>query len=137
MCPRRRFYIGPINKVAAGKKKRVLFHKGKICVKELLLRYDGNDDTSSKYNVWSIKIDGEEIINRSFGDIYKYLCGYSTCQHSDRPIVCNVYNTTINVYSLIFHDLGLVEDGIEVWFENKDTSNDCDVSLSLVYDVLE
>jgi len=137
MCPRRRFYKGPVNKVNAGEKKRVLLHKGKICIKQLNLYYNGDDTTGTNQNKWVIKIDGEEILNEKFVDIYTHLAGYCSAEHSDRPVVVASYSTSSNVYIVIFHDLGPVEDSIEVWHENADASNHCWVAVGLVYDVLE
>jgi len=137
MCLRRRFYRGPIKTVAAGKKERVLFHKGKICVKQLNLRYDADNDSGNNKNVWIIKIDGEEIINFPFNVIYTYFCGNAVCNHSDRPAICNSYSDTSKIYALIFHDLGPVYDSIEIEFENVDTSKSCLVNIGMIYDVLE
>ena len=137
MCLRRRFYKGPISAVAAGKKERVLFHKGKICVRQLHLQYDADNDTGNNKNVWNIKIDGMEILNFSFLHIYQHFAGNTICNNSDRPIICSRYSDTSKIFSLIFHDLGRVEEGIEVWFENVDTSNTCYVTIGMVYDILE
>ena len=137
MCPRRRFYKGPITSVAAGKKERVLFHKGKICVKQLCLQYDGHDDTSSNKNKWIIKIDGQEVFSFTAYDVCYFFCGFVTSVDSDRPIIMLKYDTNYNIYRFMLHDLGPVNEGIEVWFENVDTSNSCDVKIGMVYDVLE
>jgi len=137
MCSRRRFYKGPVNKINAGEKKRVLLHKGKICIKQLNLYYNGDDTTGSPNNKWIIKIDGEEILNDSLENIYIYFAGRSVSEHSDRPVVVTSYSSSTNVYKVIFHDLGPVVDAIEVWFKNVDMSNHSWVTVGLIYDVLE
>jgi len=134
---RRRFYKSPIKSVPAGEKKRVLYHKGEIHIRQLNLRYDANDTTGSNGNIWTIKIDGEELINDSFINIYEYLAGYTPTAHSNRPVVCLTKNETYKSYCLVFHDLGTVKEGIEVWHENVDTSNGCTIRVGMVYDVYE
>ena len=137
MCLRRRFFKSPIETVAAGEKGRVLFHIGRICIKQLTLRYNANDTTGSNKNKWLIKVDGQEILNMSLKDIYVNLCGYAAAPNSDRPVIMFAYSESGNIYTVIFHDLGRVEESIEVWLENVDTSNLCYVSAGMVYDVLE
>ena len=137
MCPRRRFYKGPITSVAAGKKERVLFHKGEICIKQLNLRYDAHNTTGSSKNVWIIKIDGTEILNMPFEDIYQYLAAYMVTSQSNRPVICVKYSGDSKTYTVTFHDLGRVEESIEIWMKNVDSSNDCNVWVSMVYDILE
>jgi len=137
MYPRRRFYKGPVTSLAAGKEERVMFHRGKICVRQLNLWYDGDDTTGSYSNIWKIKIDGQEILNMTLYDIFTCLAGYVSAGHSDRPVVVQVFNNTSKTFGVIFHDLGVVNEGIEVWFKNVDTSNSCSLIIAMVYDVLE
>jgi len=137
MCPRRRFYKSPVTNVDAGKKERVLFCRGNFCVKQLTLQYDGHDTTSSNKNKWIIKIDGQEVFSFTPYDICYFFCGFMTTNDSDRPIITLKYDTDYNIYRFIFHDLGVVNEGIEIWLENIDTSNSCDVKVGMVYDVLE
>lgn len=137
MCPRRRFYRGALESVAAGKKERVLFHKGKICVRQLNIYCNGDDTTGTYKNKWIIKVDGEELVNMNCKDMYKYLVGYIVCQHANRPVINTIYNDSSKIYAFIINDLGVVNEGIEVWFENKDTSNSCGIVVGMVYDVLE
>jgi len=134
---RRRFYKSPITSVAAGEKKRVLYHKGKICVRQLNLRYDANDTTGSYNNKWIIKIDGEELINMSFFDIWKFLGGSVSNTGANRPVSNLTRDDTNKNYVVAFLDLGTVEEGIEVWFENVDTANSCSLWVGMVYDVYE
>jgi len=137
MCFRRRFYKSPISGIVAGGEERIIFHKGKICVKQLSIYYDGNNDTGTNKSAIKIKIDGEEIFNYSILDIYRYFSGYMYSKESTRPIVFYAFDDSAKIYSLVFHDLGPVNDGIEVWIKNEDTSNGCVVLSGMVYDVLE
>ena len=134
---RRRFYKSPITSLAAGEKKRILYHKGKICIRQLNLRYDADNTTGSYNNKWTIKIDGEEIINMSFFDIWAFLGGRIASAAANRPVSIVSKNDTNKHYIVIFHDLGVVEDGIEIWHENADTSNVVYINVGMVYDVYE
>jgi len=137
MCPRRRYYTAPKTSVAAGKKERVLFHKGKICVKQLNLFYTADEETGSFNNKWIIKIDGSEIFNFSPIQLYNYFAGEQTSYNSERPVVITRFSTNVNIYTVILHNIGIVCEGIEIWLENVDTSNSCSVKIGMVYDVLE
>jgi len=134
---RRRFYRSPITNVQAGEEKRVLYHKGTILIKQLVLRYDGNDDTGTTNCVWTIKVDSEEILRESIRNIHVYFSGGRVRLDSDAPVVCVDYNDTYKVYTFIIRNLGLVKEGIEIWFKNEDTSNQCGVRIGIVYDVYE
>jgi len=137
MCPRRRYYLAPKTVVAAGKKERILFHKGKICVKQLNLYYNADDTTGSYKNRWIIKIDGSEVFNFSPIQIYDFFAGDQSSYNSDRPVICTLSNPDSQIYSFILHDIGLVTEGIEVWLENVDTSKFCYVRVAMAYDILE
>ncbi|RLF84692.1 hypothetical protein DRN34_05320 [Thermococci archaeon] len=134
---RRRFYKSPINSIPAGGKKCLIRHKGKINVRQLTVRYDGDDTTGSPYSKIVIRIDGEQIINDTIREIYKDLCGWLAGQHLNAPIVMRQYNSTNKVFCLMFLDLGTVKENIEVWLENADTSNSANVAAGMVYDVYE
>jgi len=134
---RRRFYKSPINSIPAGGKKCLIRHKGKINIKQLTIRYDGDNSTGSPYSKIAIRIDGEEIINDTMREIYKHFCGWRTGQFLNAPIVVRQYDDTYKIFSLMFLDLGTVKENIEVWLENADTSNSASVGAGMVYDVYE
>ena len=132
---RRRFYRIPTTTIAAGVNKRVLYFPGKITIRQLHIEYDGDDSTGTDFSIIEIKIDGETLLKDTIRGIYRYLANYKITSDSDRPIVCVIYDTTNKRYGFSFHDLGFVKDGIEVWIENKDTSNEAEIRIGLVYDV--
>ena len=70
-------------------------------------------------------------------DICNYIAGSLVAYHSDRPVVLTAFDSTNNIYGLMLHDLGRVDEGIEVWLKNVDTSNACGVWTGMVYDIIE
>ena len=137
VCPKRRYYIGPISSVPAGKKERVFFYKGRACIRQLNLFYNGDNTTGDANCKWTIKIDGETVINNTITEMYRYLAGWVISTHSDRPVVCTLYNKETNVFKFVLIDVGCIENGIEIWFENVDISNECTLGIGIAYDILE
>jgi len=134
---RRRFYKSPISSVPAGEKKCLIRHKGQINVRQLAIRYDGDDTTGSNLCVITIIIDGEEIINYTIRDLARCFCNWLPGAHLKAPFVIRDYSDTAKRYSLMFFDLGTVKENIEVWFENVDTSKGAGVFSGMIYDVYE
>ena len=134
---RRRFYKSPFKKVDAGKKECLIRHKGQINVRQLTIRYNANDTTGSLYCVLTIMIDGEQIINESFEDLYQYFCNGYASKDLAAPFVFRVYNSSAKDFAIMFLDLGTVKENIEVWFENVDTENYVFMRAAMIYDVYE
>jgi len=137
MCLRRRFYKADVRWISAGEKREILYHKGKIYIRQLTLFYDADNNTGTHNNKWIIKIDSDEILNMKLIDIHECLAGCMVCKESDRPVVSIIHDSTYKIYCVILRDVGIVNEGIEIWIDNVDTSNGCSVRVGMIYDVLE
>ena len=134
---RRRFYKSPISSVPAGEKRCLIRHKGQINVRQLAIRYDGDDTTGSNLCVITIIIDGEEIVNDTIKNLARHFCNWVVGTHLNAPFVVRDYSDSAKRYGLMFLDLGTVKENIEVWFENVDTSKSATVFSGMIYDVYE
>jgi len=137
MCWRRRFYKAPVTSLAAGKEEKVLHFRGHICVRQLTLYYNADDTTGSNDNIWTIKIDGEEIWRGTPEHVIDYYGGTLQAQYANRPLFPIKIDTTKKLFGICFIDLGRVNKNIEVWLKNVDTANACKLRVGMVYDVLE
>jgi len=112
-------------------------HKGKINVRQLTIRYNGNDTTGSNLCVITIIIDGEEIINDTIKNLARFFAGWTTSNELTAPFVLRKYSDTEKDYIFMFLDLGTVKENIEIWFENVDVTNAATTYGGMVYDVYE
>ena len=135
MCLRRRFYKSPEVSVSKGEKRRILYHPGKICIKEFAFYYDGDNDTGTFDCVFELKIDGELLLKETLNDISRFWCVATSSPNASREFFRTGRSDTYKTLSFIIRNLGRVEEGIEVWFENVDTTNGANVRVALVYDV--
>jgi len=62
---------------------------------------------------------------------------FSTSTHSDRPVVNCIWNDSTKQYGFHLHDLGCVDESIEVWAKNEDVDNGATLYVGIVYDVIK